>query len=271
MLVRDGYVRVDGFLDGAALAAAQRAADEAVRRAPAPGCERPNNRLVPLRWNDELVSVLLEDEDRRRAVARACEGRDLRWISGYLSVKSPREPPLPWHQDWWCWHHPISFRQEAAQVALLVYLTDTDEERGALRVLPASHRQGLPLHAVLAEHVSADTTLDHPSFADQPGQVTLEQRAGDAVLLDYRLLHGTHPNGCDTRRDAVLLSFTPSWATLPHDLRGHLIQHPALPAGDELVSTKRWQADLLPAFAGPRVDLPLNRIAPAAPWAVASP
>jgi hypothetical protein len=56
-----------------------------------------------------------------------------------------------------------------------------------------------------------------PALNDQPGQATLSARAGDVVLLDYRLLHGT-------------------------------------PAS--------WLAEL-PSFAGTRVDLELNRVAPA--------
>jgi ectoine hydroxylase-related dioxygenase (phytanoyl-CoA dioxygenase family) len=31
-------------------------------------------------------------------------------------------------------------------------------------------------------------------MADHLGQVTLEVRAGDAVVVDYRLLHGTQAN-----------------------------------------------------------------------------
>jgi ectoine hydroxylase-related dioxygenase (phytanoyl-CoA dioxygenase family) len=197
-------------------------------------------------------------------VAALTDGDDLRWISGYISSKEPRTPALWWHQDWWCWHHPVSFRAAAAQVALLVYLSDTDQGRGALRVLPGSHRASVALHRALpdAHRQGERLPLDHPALRDQPGQMTLRARAGDAVVLDYRLLHGTHPNAGDERRDCVLLSFTPSWHSLPPDVRAHLIQHLALPTDDEQVPATSWRAALLPEFDGARADLDLDRDAP---------
>jgi ectoine hydroxylase-related dioxygenase (phytanoyl-CoA dioxygenase family) len=43
-------------------------------------------------------------------------------------------------------------------------------------------------------------------------------RAGDAVVLDYRRLHGTRANASPRRRDALLVTFTPSWRELPNDV-----------------------------------------------------
>jgi ectoine hydroxylase-related dioxygenase (phytanoyl-CoA dioxygenase family) len=189
-----------------------------------------------------LPGWLLADTGRVQALADATDATDLRWIAGYLSVKEPHTGALDWHQDRWCWDHPASYEPATAQVALLVYLSDTNERTGALRVLPGSHR-------------------------GRPGQpVTLSLRAGDAVVLDYRLLHGTHPNDAATRRDAVLLSFAPDWAALPADIRGHLISHLAQPGAHEPTGGSPV-APLLPRYDGPRSDLPLNRT-PA--WEVAA-
>ena len=228
------YALLPGWLPAGELPAVRAAADAVVAGDAAPACPRPNNTLLPLRWDDELVSLLVADERRVGTLAAATEAADLRWISGYLSVKEPRTGALDWHQDWWCWDHPASYEAAAPQVALLVYLSETDERTGALRVLPGSH-QGAPREAV-----------------------TLSARAGDAVVLDYRLLHGTHPNAAGARRDAVLLSFTPCWAQLPADIRGHLISHLALPTAGESAAASPV-APLLPRFDGPRRDLPLNR------------
>jgi ectoine hydroxylase-related dioxygenase (phytanoyl-CoA dioxygenase family) len=84
---------------------------------------------------------------------------------------------------------------------------------------------------------------------------TLAARAGDAVALDYRLLHATHANRSDVRRDALIVNFTPSWKSLPDDIRAHLIRQPALPTAEET-------DDLLPRFEGTPRDLPLSREAP---------
>src|SRR3954452_6931445 len=126
-----------------------------------PVCSRPHNTLAPLRWDSPLVARMVADERRVRAVAAAAAAGDLRWISGYVSVKEPRSEALEWHQDWWCWDHPVSFRPRPAQVAVLIYLSDTSPRSAALRVKPGTHRRGGP---------------------GRP--MTLSVRAGDAVVCD---------------------------------------------------------------------------------------
>lgn len=212
-LAARGYAVLRGFLAPEALAAVRGAVDAAVRRPAVAGCERPHNELIPLRWDDPTVDLILGAAERRRAIAAATGGDDVRWISGYVSVKPAHSAPLWWHQDWWCWDHPVSFLAGAPQVALLCYLSATDERHGALRVLPGTHRRSVALHALLPEaHAGGDRLPpDHAALCDQPGQVTVAAQVGDAVLLDYRVLHGTHPNAAAGCRDCVLLSFTPSW------------------------------------------------------------
>lgn len=261
---QEGFAVLEGFLDPALVATLRREVDVALAASPPSGCERPHNRLAPLGWNAAAVRLILQSATRRDLIKTLTDGDDLRWISGYVSAKEPSTPALCWHQDWWCWHHPISLRPAAAQVAVLCYLTDTTERNGALRVLPRSHRVSLPLHATLAESDTQDPQLplEHPALSDQPGQVTLRAGAGDAVVLDYRLLHGTHANGSAARRDCVLLSFTPSWRGLPSDIRAHLIRHPAQPVDGERPDAGSWAAELLPSFAGAPADLELDRVAP---------
>lgn len=261
----DGFVRLPALLGAEEIAALR---DMLVRESVSDegACERPHNTLLPLRWDDPVLEVVLADAERVELLRERVAARDLRWISGYVSVKELHTPPLWWHQDWWCWDHAVSFRAAPAQLALLIYLSDTDGANGALRVLPGSHLRSSPIHALLPEaHGDQAAQLDpaHPAFADLPGQLTLALSAGDAVALDYRLLHGTHANASATRRDALLLTFAPSWAELPDDVRGHLIQHPALPgAGETERGAQPWHAELLPRWQGPRRTLTLNRNAP---------
>lgn len=264
-LGRDGFAVIGRFLDLELVTRVRGEVDCALAAPPVPGCERPHNRLVPLRWNDAAVDSILDDPGRRERIAASCDAQDLRWISGYVSVKEPRTPALWWHQDWWCWDHPVSLRPAAAQIALLVYLTGASERTGALRVLPHTHRASVPLHALLPRAHARGVALEpeHPALGDHPGQVTLRVDAGDAVVLDYRLLHGTHPNDSARRRDCVLLSFAPAWRDLPPHIRAHLIQHTALPGDDDDPADRPWCAELLPRFAGARRDLALSRRAPA--------
>jgi hypothetical protein len=230
---RDGYARLPAFVAEHELAVLHDAADETLSHDAPPGCERPHNTLAPLRWNHPIVRALLTPH-RAARVRDATAGDDLRFISAYISAKEPHSDELSWHRDWWCWDHPVSYRRQSSQVAVLCYLADTTEANAALRIVAGSHLKS--------------TNPDH--------ERTLEARAGDAVVIDYRLLHGTHPNGSDIRRDALIVNFAPSWRTLPADVRAHLIRHPALPGDGE-------DAPLLPHFDGTPRDLPLNRVAPA--------
>ena len=261
----DGFAVLPGFLGAGALERVRRGVASVLAHPLPAGCERPHNTLAPLRFAHEPVTTILASERRRAAVARAAAGDDLRFVSAYVSVKEPRSGALWWHQDWWCWDHPVSFRREASQVALLCYLSPTSPATGALRVLPGSHRGSTALHAAVPEahgREAAGVPPSHPSMRDHRQQVTLAARAGDAVMLDYRLLHGTHPNRGADRRECVLLSFTPSWRGLPEDVRAHLIRHPALPHGAERAALGGWPEALLPAYEGTARDLQLNRTAP---------
>ena len=93
-------------------------------------------------------------------------------------------------------------------------------------------------------------------------QITLNLNAGDAAAIDYRLLHGTHVNASAIRRDCVMLTFTPSWKELPEEIKGHLINHHALPFNNELPAQTIYEKELLPTFDGLRKDLNINRMPP---------
>jgi len=262
---QSGFAVLRGLVDDEESARLRSEVDAALRRPRDPSCARPNNTLVPLRWCDAIADMLLTSERRMDAIRRAVGAADLRWISGYVSVKDARSAPLWWHQDWWCWDHAVSLRRQAPQVAVLFYLTDADSRNGALRVVPGSHHRSLPIHATLHDLGADDKPLDpnHPAFGGHPEQVTLDVEAGDAVVMDYRLLHGTHANASDQRRDGIIMSFTPGWRDLPEDIRAHLISHCAQPLAGEITrATPSW-GNLLPVFDGARRDLTLNRVAPA--------
>lgn len=197
---------------------------------------RTGSDLYPLRWNDAAVSEILGCPKRISKLVDIVGTDDLVWLSGYVSTKAPNAPPLIWHQDWWLWDDPISFADRAPQLALLCYLSDTDAATGALRVLPGTHRSGVALHAHLRKHdgdTDSPAVADDPAFSEQLGQITLGATAGDAFLIDYRLLHGTHPNRAAQRRDCILMSFLPNPNQLAKPVRAHLAMHPALPAPQE--------------------------------------
>jgi Phytanoyl-CoA dioxygenase (PhyH) len=263
--VRDGFAVLNQFLNGGEVEKIQTAVDSIINSPPDSACSRPHNTLLPFRWNNPIVQIVLASKKRVRLLKQAFGTDDLKWISGYVSIKEARSPALWWHQDWWCWDHPVSYRQASPQVALLCYLSATDTQNGALRVLAGTHHRSLPIHASLPQvdaHAPSRIEPDHIAMSDHPDQVTFSLNAGDAVAIDYRLLHGTHGNASSMRRDCIILNFTPSWQDLPDDIKGHLISHPALPAANEAPAALSWESELLPEFFGMRRDLPVNRAAP---------
>ena len=230
-----------------------------------PMMNRVGNDLVPLRWNDPIVTRLLCRTSVLARIRSAVAAADMRWISAYISSKGASTPALLWHQDWWCWDHAISFAATAPQIAVLCYLSDTSHHTGALRVLPGSHLRALPIHALLPEPHSAAAELlphDHAALSDHEGQITLNLCRGDAVAIDYRLLHGTHPNRGLSRRDALLFSFTPNWGFLPEAIRGHLAMHPALPNSAEWPTIAGWGEGIFPLYDRTPASLQVNRVAP---------
>lgn len=258
----DGYTLLPAFLDPAELAEADAEVEKVHSKPADPSCVRANNTLLPLRWSDRLVGLVLASTRRVALLSEALGAEDIRWISGYVSSKAPCSGPLAWHQDWWGWDHPVSLERRPVQVAVLCYLTATDSHSGALRVLPGSHLRSTPLHGLVAEAHEDEHTADGLEFDDIAGQQSLPLSPGDAVVLDYRLLHGTHANVRNFRRDALLLSFTPSWRDVPDEVRAHLISHPAQPSEKERPEGA-WTASLLPHYTGTRRDLKLNRVPPA--------
>ena len=263
--VRDGFVVLRRFLNGSEIADMQTSVESLVNAPPDSVCSRPNNTLLPFRWHNPIIQIALASKHRVQVLTEALGAHDLKWISGYVSIKEARSPALWWHQDWWCWDHPVSYRQASPQVALLCYLTATDVQNGALRILPGSHQRSSAIHAFLPQakaHGTADIESTHIAMSDHADQVTLGLNAGDAVAIDYRLLHGTHGNHSDARRDCVILNFTPSWRDLPSDIKGHLISHPALPADGEYPPLISWASEILPRFIGEPRDLHVTRMAP---------
>ena len=266
-LVDDGWALLPSLLANSVLQRIRALSERLPAQRAVSGCERPNNTLVPLRWDDEIVAAALEAPGVVEAIAAATGNGDLRWTSAYLSVKERDAGALWWHTDWWCWDHPVTRRRAAAQVAVLCYLTDTTTDTGALRLLPGTHLRSIPLHGDLPAAYADPSTPDdasNPAMADHKAQVTVEARAGDAAILDYRLLHGTHPNRASRARTCLILNFAPDWAGLPADVQAHLARGLALPTDAERLSPALERLrHLLPPPADPSLpDLQLSREAP---------
>jgi hypothetical protein len=104
--------------------------------------------------------------------------------------------------------------------------------------------------------------LGHAALRDHPQQRTFCLQPGDAVVIDYRLLHGTHHNLADADRYCLVTNLVPSWRQLPAEIKAHLISQVSLPSDAEAEVHPDWTGELLPTFRGKPRDLLLNRTPP---------
>jgi hypothetical protein len=217
------------------------------------------------------------DETTRRLITnqRTIEGlhrigfRDPKWLSGYQISKPPGGPPLWWHQDWWAWDESCSFDEVPPQIFVMYYLRDVDENNGALRVIPGSHRRPHRLHSVLPPAHSAEmneAAEEGTAHERQPDEITIRARAGDAVVGDVRLLHATHRNSDSSRRTCLTLWYLPAFRELPESIQAYVVEHPAQPERgwwrDPDTEVPEVLRDLLPVYDGPAEPAQYNREPP---------
>lgn len=148
---------------------------------------------------------------------------DVRYTGGYLISKPPKSPPLFWHFDWMGWAHPLSYEKAPLQTFFMYYLVDTTLENGCLKVIPRSHLEEHPLHQIMEEAHSPELReardLNAPEFAHYPDQVDVCVKAGDLVIGDSRLIHGSHANDSDQERPVLTLWMHPEFNALPESLQ----------------------------------------------------
>lgn len=188
-----------------------------------------------------------------------------RYMNGYIISKPPGGPGLYWHQDWWGWDDPLSYRPEPPMVFAMCYLDTTTRANGCLRAIPGSHRRRHPLHDLVpgAHTVGSDHGDDDgPGHAAAAGETDVAVHAGDVVFGDARVLHATHANRTDRARTVITMWYIPTYDSLPERMRIEIARqsrrnphsgdpHPEWPAEAEaMVSALR------PRHPGPHVAYP---------------
>ena len=122
--------------------------------------------------------------------------------------KPPHGAPLYWHQDWARWNDPVSMSPWPQQIFLNWYLSDTNVANGCLRVIPRSHRQRIDLHRhLVAPHEGGGYDVDEENewmFLDHPNAIDVPVKAGQLLIGDARILHGTHGNSSSDKRTVLL-------------------------------------------------------------------
>lgn len=125
------------------------------------------------------------------------------YVVGLLFIKNPSpdaDAEVPMHQD------PTLLMDEDVNKHINIWcpLNDVDENNGALHMVAGSH---LFFPGVQARTVPTPYEKIYPAIHQAKNCIRMQ--AGDALIFDNKILHGSMPNVTNKKRVAVVLSFAP--------------------------------------------------------------
>ncbi len=262
-LIGDGYCVFEQVLTPEMLARVRAASDGLIEAQPSEHFDeqKSTGSMISV-YDDPFFAELVAYPPALDALA-ALGYPNPRWSSGFVISKPGFSPPLFWHQDWWGWNDPVSYTDIPQQLFLMYYLVDTRIENGCLRVISGSHRKRHRMHdAVHTAHTDElrrATDPSHPAYQPMPEDQAVPVRAGDLVIGDSRLLHGSHANQSDERRTVITLWFHPNFDSAPPRIQAHLSKVQTRvqswpPHARELIGR------LVPTYDGDEEPLEWNRV-----------
>lgn len=140
-------------------------------------------------------SRLIVDERLTGIASQAIGSPNVQLHHTKMFIKPPeRGSPFPMHQD-----HPYFPHDRHSMIAAICHFDDAPIEKGCVRVVPGSHRNG-PL-----EHSSEGGW--HLPFERYPieAAVPCPARAGDVLFFSYLTIHGSGINVSNEARTTLLI------------------------------------------------------------------
>ncbi len=125
------------------------------------------------------------------------------WASSFF-VKEPHTKEIVgWHQDAYYW--PMSPHNS---VTVWLAFTDVDEQNGAMKIVPGSHKSGVIKHRRSTVTDSILTLeLENKSFREDTA-VSMRLKAGEVSLHDDAAVHGSPANPSDRKRAGLTMRFS---------------------------------------------------------------
>lgn len=154
-------------------------------------------------WADALI--------RNRSILDAVEriiGPDiLCWTTNFFIKEPHTEDFVSWHQDATYW----GLEPHDHIVTAWLALSDASVESGAMKFLPASHRQGQVAHQdTFDEHNLLTRGQEIALEVDESQAADVVLRAGEFSLHHVLLAHASHPNTSDDRRIGLAIRYIPT-------------------------------------------------------------
>ena len=110
-------------------------------------------------------------------------------------IKPPEKgSPFPMHQD-----APFFPHDNHSMIAVIIHFDDAPEEKGCVRVVPGSHKNGILPHLPDGGH---HLPLDEYPVASA---LAVPAQAGDALFFSYLTVHGSGINVSNEARTTVLI------------------------------------------------------------------
>lgn len=141
------------------------------------------------------------------SVAEALGGEPMQLFQEMALLKPPRGREKPWHQD----HAYFNFPLTTKIVGVWIALEDVRPENGCMFVLTGGHLGGPRTHFMRRDWQLCDTEAE--GFVS----TAVPMQAGDLLLFDGKLPHGTPINHTDETRWALQYHYLPSSAVKTDD------------------------------------------------------
>jgi hypothetical protein len=117
------------------------------------------------------------------------------WASNFF-IKEPHSThTVGWHQDAYYW--PLSPHES---LTVWIAFGDSDEQNGAMQVIPGSHRAGLLKHGRTTDTQSVLTLECETEQFRADTAVSLNLKAGEISIHDDKIVHGSPANPSDRPR-----------------------------------------------------------------------
>jgi phytanoyl-CoA hydroxylase len=133
-------------------------------------------------------------------ISKLTSTKDVALFQEMAMIKPPGGREKPWHQDHAYFNYPIN----TSIIGVWIALGDVNEENGCMYLLPGMHKQGPILHFMRRDWQICDSEI-YGTLAGK--RVCAPMKAGDVLIFDSKLPHGTPKNNTDDYRWAVQLHY----------------------------------------------------------------
>jgi ectoine hydroxylase-related dioxygenase (phytanoyl-CoA dioxygenase family) len=207
----DGYLLVKGLLSRDEAAAYRQECHDLARRLTAIAAQDPtwaSARQMTATATDTILqachdvqfesaafSRLIVDERITGVAADLIGSPNVQLHHTKMFIKPPEKgSPFPLHQD-----HPYFPHTRHTVLAAICHFDDASQQKGCVRVVPGSHRQG-PI-----EHITEGSP--HLPFDRYPleSAVPCPAETGDVLYFNYLTVHGSGINASDEARTTLLI------------------------------------------------------------------